>query len=214
MLGKLGDLRAVEPLIMTLGDYDGDVRRKAAKALDELGEPKWKELVKGDVHEDSRRLGSCDDRRADRAIAPHIEALGLGYPSVAHRASETLVDFGDRAVEPLIKALGDGHRDVRCAAAEALGKLGDPRAVEPLIKLLRDDLGVRRTSARALRCIALAHPEHLRGRWGHVRSLARQGHHDHHQDNQISSDCWPKHDDHADSGIGLDFPDPPPGLDF
>ena len=41
-------------------------------------------------------------------------------------------------VNALIKALGDGNSDVRYAAAEALGKLGDNRAVKPLINALDD----------------------------------------------------------------------------
>jgi HEAT repeat protein len=42
-------------------------------------------------------------------------------------------------VEPLIAALKDENSDVRQAAAKALGKIGDPRAVEPLIAALSDE---------------------------------------------------------------------------
>ncbi len=45
-----------------------------------------------------------------------------------------------RALKPLIKALGDSSSAVRWAAAVALGELGDPRAVEPLAKQLKDEL--------------------------------------------------------------------------
>jgi HEAT repeat protein len=61
-----------------------------------------------------------------------------------------------RDVKGLIKALGyEKDRDVREGAAEAIGKIGDPRAVEQLIKALNDsDWRVHRNSASALGRIA------------------------------------------------------------
>jgi HEAT repeat protein len=43
-----------------------------------------------------------------------------------------------RAVEPLIRALNDPDKTVRAGAAFALGKIGDVRAFEPLLPLLKD----------------------------------------------------------------------------
>jgi hypothetical protein len=48
--------------------------------------------------------------------------------------ADALANFGSPAVEPLIKALNDER--VRGRAAEALGKIGDKRAIEPLIAVL------------------------------------------------------------------------------
>ena len=54
-------------------------------------------------------------------------------------------NFSIIALEPLIKALEDKHWWTRKNAAEALGKIGDKRAVEPLlsfwIKILEDGIG-------------------------------------------------------------------------
>ena len=48
-------------------------------------------------------------------------------------------------------ALENGGRPVRERAAEALGRIGDPRAVDPLIEALEDEYAfVRYFSARAL----------------------------------------------------------------
>jgi hypothetical protein len=47
------------------------------------------------------------------------------------------VRLGKRAIEPLIAKLHDPDKEVRGAAANALMQLGDPRAVEPLIKALK-----------------------------------------------------------------------------
>ena len=60
---------------------------------------------------------------------------------VRRDAAEALGEIGNAAVEPLIKALGDGTYDTRYGfiiintAAEVLGKIGDARAMEPLIKI-------------------------------------------------------------------------------
>jgi hypothetical protein len=54
-------------------------------------------------------------------------------------------NFALIALEPLIKALGDKDSWGRQIAAKALGKIGDKRAVEPLIKTLKDgNIHVRR----------------------------------------------------------------------
>jgi HEAT repeat protein len=125
-LGKIGDRRAVEPLIKALGDINTNVRQAAAWALFKL--------------EDSR------------AVEPLIKALGDINTNVREAAAWALFKLEDsRAVEPLIKALGDRDSNVREAAALALGKIGDHRAVEPLIKALGDrDTNVRQQAALAL----------------------------------------------------------------
>ena len=49
---------------------------------------------------------------------------------------ESLVKIGEPAVEPLINALKDKDSFVRWKATGALVKIGDERAVEPLINAL------------------------------------------------------------------------------
>jgi HEAT repeat protein len=125
-LGKLGDARAVEPLIVALEDKDSSVRSSAANALGRLGD-------------------AC-------AVEPLITALGDEDQQVRWTAAKALGELGDtHAMEPLIIALGDEDQQVRWAAAKALGGLGDARAVEPLIAALEDrDRQVRRATAEAL----------------------------------------------------------------
>jgi HEAT repeat protein len=127
-LGKIGDARAVEPLIGVLSDNEQEVRKCAAEALDKIG---W--------------VPGTDGQRAAYLIA--VEDW------------ESLVEWGGAAVEPLIEALSDENhcrntlyiRSLRAAAAEALGKIGDARAVEPLIGMLGDeDSDVRYDAAEAL----------------------------------------------------------------
>jgi HEAT repeat protein len=106
VLGRIGDVRAVGPLIAALRD-ENEVRHVRKAAVEALG-----------------RIGDA------RAVAPLAAALKDGESWQRKAASQALGRIGDaRAVEPLLAALGD-YWDVRKAAAEALvaiyrsGKLG------------------------------------------------------------------------------------------
>lgn len=129
-LGEMGDVRAVEALIVAL-DARGEVSEVLEAAANALG-------MLRDV----------------RAVEPLIRQLGgfrNGY-SECEAAAKALGDIGDvRAVEPLIVALGDGGTKLRSASADALGKLGQTRAIVPLINALarNDDWGCP-AAARAL----------------------------------------------------------------
>ncbi len=129
-LGKIGDARAVKPLIKALRDVAFDVRLNAAFALGRIGEPAIESLI--EVLEDGNGL--------DREAA--VEAL---------KAMNTLSDTGDaRVVQPHIKLLEDKNRAARQGAAKVLGMIGDVRAVEPLGKVLsHDDTGYYAAEALA-----------------------------------------------------------------
>jgi len=139
-LGQLGDTRAIEPLIKALV---GCSRKAAAKALTRLGEPKWEPLIRGDLEDFSRLAASGDPR----FVEPLIKQLREGDAYVRHAAATMCRWMGGGA-----SAYNPG---ISRAAAEALGKLGDRRAVEPLITALGDtrfssDPDVCQAAARAL----------------------------------------------------------------
>ncbi|MEK6678529.1 MAG: HEAT repeat domain-containing protein [Nitrospirota bacterium] len=110
-LGKIGDPRAVEPLIIVLKDEDEDVRFSSALALGNIKDP--------------------------RAVEPLIVALNKKEEEVLRRsAAEALGNIKDlSAVEPLIAILkgepliatlkddDDGDVYVRKSAKEALEKI-------------------------------------------------------------------------------------------
>lgn len=157
-LGRIGDKRAVEPLIEATGDKSWDVRWDASRALDMIGKPAVEPLITalGDenkwVRENAARtLGRIGDKRA---VEPLITALGDEVNWVCLSAVFSLGEIGDkRAVEPLITALEDEDEDaaVRSNAALSLGKIGDKRAFEPLITALGDvEKWVRERAAEAL----------------------------------------------------------------
>jgi HEAT repeat protein len=180
-LGKIGDQRAVEPLIKMLGD-SVSVRNAACHALGKIGakradeplikmlrgeydyvyisgwddwhavNPWFKKLSSSDVREAAcEALGKLKDKRA---VEPLIETLGDKDEYVRERACEALGKLKDkRAVEPLIETLGDKDEYVRERACETLGQLGDKRAVEPLRSLAENDKvpGVRKAAETALK---------------------------------------------------------------
>ena len=171
-----------------------------------------------------------------RALEPLIKALGHWRSSVA--AAEALGKLGDRrAVEPLIQALGARDGGVRRAAANALAALGepaweelvrgededlarlgasgDPRALEPLFRILEYESGwsLRRAAAEALLAFAQRSPSCLRRRWAHIRQLVTEPHQDARSSAWSggtggSSDCH--YDSHTDTGIGMQWPEEPP----
>ncbi len=115
-LGRIGDTRAVEPLVEVLKIKYTSIfsQNRAAEALVEIGEP---------------------------AVIPLLEALKDEEDSPVEKFAENIfVEIGEPAVEPLVEALKDDEDSiVRSSAAKALGEIGDKRAVEPLIEALDDE---------------------------------------------------------------------------
>ena len=146
-LGKIGDKRAVYPLINILNTKIGVTDRvctKVVKALGSIGDSRAVEPLI-EALEDKERyvrynaadaLGKISDKRA---VEPLIKALEDKDQYVREIAADALVKIGNGAVEPLIKTLENKDKGgyVCYSAADALGKIGDKRAIEPLIKLLR-----------------------------------------------------------------------------
>ena len=152
-LGRLGNRRAVEPLLAALTDEDATVRRRAIGALGTIGDT--------------------------RGLKPLIAALNDGEPTIRRRAAVELRHFGDeRAVMPLVATLADTDTKVRRYAAESLGHLGDERAMAALVHILGREgeyRSVRRTVAKALTRFGpaavdplistLSHPDYIHRVW-------------------------------------------------
>jgi HEAT repeat protein len=91
-----------------------------------------------------------------------VEELSLREES-RMASVEQLLPIGRPSVEILIEYLEDDDWVVREAAADLLGKIGDVRAVEPLMTRLRvdKDTGVKELAVKALGLIGDARPVEL-----------------------------------------------------
>jgi HEAT repeat protein len=124
-LGKIGDKRAIDPLIEALEDKN--VQRKAVEALGEL--------------------------RASRAVEPLIALLKVqSINDFDNDIVVALTEIGQPAVDHLIAGLKDINRNVRGEVTKALGEIKDKRAVDPLIEvaIYDNDSWVRETAVEAL----------------------------------------------------------------
>jgi HEAT repeat protein len=144
---------AVEPLAAALKLRDVSVRNAATKALVTIGQPAFDPLVATlrDSNMDARlaaakALGALGDARA---VEPLIAAIKGSNRDVHWAVVMAVYQLGDvRAVELLIPMLEYWRlyswapafgKKVSRTAAEALGRLGDARAVPPLLEALKSD---------------------------------------------------------------------------
>jgi len=175
-LGKLGDARAVEPLVAALNDANDEMKRAAARALGKLGavEPLLEAIRDKYCHvtetavEALVGVGAVEpllaaltdsNKRVRGAAAEALLALGWWPANAKQRVAlaiargcfDECAAEGEVALQSLLAALKDSDSDVQSGAAQALGKLGDVRAVEPLLAKLKDiNSDPWRVAARAL----------------------------------------------------------------
>jgi HEAT repeat protein len=148
-LGKIGDTRAIQPLLHALNDQEDEVRIAACLALGSFKDPSTFDDITNVLLDDpkievrqaaAQGLGNTEHP----AALPYLmEALHDSYwwYEREYAASDLLwaiEKMGLAAVEPLIEALRAKEGTVRKFAAILLGKLGDPRAIEPLGMALYD----------------------------------------------------------------------------
>jgi HEAT repeat protein len=74
-------------------------------------------------------------------ISMFIDMLKSDDKNSVAKARESLIKIGSSAVEPLISLLKYDDVSLRERAVQILGKIGDARAVEPLLESLRDKAG-------------------------------------------------------------------------
>lgn len=112
LLGRVGDARAIEPLIDALQDENPGVRGAAANALGAIG---------------------------DDAAVPYLKPLLKdANQQLVVWAAYALTRLGHDYLSVLFETLTSDEVDVRRSAVLALQQLGDPRAITPLLGLSND----------------------------------------------------------------------------
>ncbi|MDR4464751.1 MAG: HEAT repeat domain-containing protein [Nitrospira sp.] len=141
MLDQLLDPRSIDAFIEAMGQPA--VRDIAVGTLKKLSA--IRERI-DTTFDELREIEGASEREEAR-MATVIDLLGIGRPSV----------------EILIEYLEDDDWLVREAAADLLGKIGDVRAVEPLMKRLEHDkdTGVKELAIKALGLLGDARPTQL-----------------------------------------------------
>ncbi|MEO0094244.1 MAG: HEAT repeat domain-containing protein [candidate division WOR-3 bacterium] len=145
----------LERNIKNLKSEDSVARKKAAKALGELRDPKAVDpLIDAlkDVDYDVRKtaiiaLGKIGNHKA---IKPLVDRLG-DEDGIANAALNALINIGSSSVEPLLSLLQTGTSRQKVIAAKGLGAIGGRRATDGLIAGLKDsDPNVRKAVILAL----------------------------------------------------------------
>lgn len=127
LLGKTGEVGAVDLLIVALRDEHPRVRSRVAHALGRIGNP--------------------------TAVKPLTVALNDAAANVRINALHALGKFGESAAAALISALGDSAVSVRRHAISILEKTGEERALIEIEKMMKEEsnTSVRQAAKRALR---------------------------------------------------------------
>jgi HEAT repeat protein len=119
-----GDKRALPPLLVALGDSDGEVRGVAAKLIGDRRE-----------HGAEERLVKLLEHR-DAAAAGALAAIGT--PELAHRLSEMMGSVPDpilcTALGEMLKRRDLGPETIRVELVRTLGKVPGPDATTALIE--------------------------------------------------------------------------------
>jgi HEAT repeat protein len=163
---------AVAPLCEMMKHSDADAQVAAATMLDHLldprsvdafidamAQPAVREIAAGTL----KKLGAIRERIDDTFNALR-DVEGASEREEARMSTViNLLGIGRPSVEILIEYLEDDDWLVREAAADLLGKIGDVRAVEPLMKRLAvdQDTGVKELAIKALGLIGDARPTQL-----------------------------------------------------
>ena len=149
-LGELRDARAVEPLLVLLTAQIPGNRALAAQLLGMIGDARAVEPLLADLQRRDEidvvwdraitSLGQIGDARAANGLI-----AVLATPTRAREeAIDALVALGQPAVPALSTALADTNPKIRSGAAWVLGRIGDNRALEPLLGALQDtDISTR-----------------------------------------------------------------------
>lgn len=134
-------VRSIDAVARRLNDDDDHVKRDAAGVLGAIKDPRSLEPL----------LDCLGDGSPPGQVTPSGPAVWAGrqqQQEVLHACARALGELKDaRALELLLKLMADPDPELRAEAAEGLGKIGDSRALWPLIGVLDWDGDLRSKGA-------------------------------------------------------------------
>lgn len=163
---------AIQPLTAMLQHADETARLMAADILEHLLDPRSADALVDAMTDPALQTIAVRTLKKLSAIRERIEQAFDALRNVEESSERedarmsTIIDLlgiGRPSVEILIGYLNDEDWVVREAAVDLLGKIGDVRAVEPLMERLRvdKDTGVKELALKALGLIGDARPVDL-----------------------------------------------------
>lgn len=163
---------AIAPLCTMLTHQDPEAQIMAAKMLDHLLDPRSADALINAMGQPAVRDMAVQILKKLSAIRERIDEVFDALRAIEELSEReearmstviNLLAIGRPSVEILIEYLEDDDWLVREAAADLLGKIGDVRAVEPLMQRLRvdKDTGVKELAMKSLGLIGDARPAQL-----------------------------------------------------
>lgn len=161
--------QCIRPLCTMLKHPDEPARLTALEILDHLLDPRSADALVDALGDQTIRDGAVQTLKKLAAIRERIEETFNGLRDIEDSVEREearmaavmgLLPIGRRGVEILIEFLDDDDWVVREAAADLLGKIGDMRAVDPLMQRLRHDkdTGVKEYAIKGLGLIGDPRP--------------------------------------------------------
>lgn len=148
-LGKLGTKDQITDIMLALGNSRSHNRLSAANALYELGETKWKDIVKGD-DDDYHRLAMTGDYRL---IYAFTIPLGDSQGDTSKIEAALYEIKCDNKVDILLGFIDTDNVYLKEHIIKALGSSGDKKAVEPLAKIYKNSDEDKLTRDKALEAL-------------------------------------------------------------
>jgi HEAT repeat protein len=155
LLGRCALVRSRGPLIGLLAHRSAEVRLVGVRALGRLRDPSavapLLAMVDAERSVPAAVVTQALVRIGPRGIEELRAAVRYGSPAERAVAAEALgLQRAVEAVPELLAGLDDEHVGVRSRAAGALGRIGDPRARDPLLRAVTVDGPLRIVAVHAL----------------------------------------------------------------
>ncbi len=176
VLGKIGEVCAIDPLFSVHDHHDWKVRGAIGGALGRIGTAETvpplvslladeNEVVRKSAAVGLRRVAARahDDEQPDADAALALDrnvmeslarALGDQHYSVRYSSADALALIGEVALPLLLEVSEGGGNEARLVALRAAGRVGSRKALKPLVRALGDsDWAVRAYAAAAIGAI-------------------------------------------------------------
>ena len=135
-LVRIGDASSIEQLVIHLGiTRNPEETRVALRGLSEVAAPLLLTAYVNDPRIRRHEAELVSRVAGPAALTVLLEALEDRYLAVRENAEKGLETLGECAVDPLIDRVASDNPTLRHHATRVLGKIGDPRALDSILRM-------------------------------------------------------------------------------